>query len=220
MVLGSIIAILSASARLFKKDNSMSQDDTPDIESQIEEAAKKLNVDVDILRDITEAEIQYLLDHCPFLQIVGPDMEVTPPEVQIVQSESGWDIHDYGDAISSSPGRFLMGGGNFRIYFGDEDDDEGGSGGDVINPGKGTIHNQAFVTAAEMVSMGHERGWHFFTIVDGHRSMKRAAWIKATEYGMVVDGFEPTEADEKIRQRILKSAEEIQTQVPPKPTAK
>jgi len=194
--------------------------DNDELEQQIQETAKKLNVDIDVLREITPEEIQYLLDHCPFLQIVGPEMELAPEKVKIVQSESGWDIHDYGDAIASSPGRLLIGGGNFRIYFGDEDDEDGGSGGEIINPGKGTIRNQAFVTASEMVLMGQEHGWDVITIVDGHPLMKRAAWIKATEEGMTVDGFEPTEEDEKIRQRIQEPAELKTFQAPVKPKTK
>lgn len=198
----------------------MSDEHNPEnFEQQIQEVSKKLHIDVDVLREISPEEIQYLLDRCPFLQIVGPTTELEPEEVKIIQSESGWDIHDYGDAISSSPGRLLFGGGNFRIYL--DDEDEGGSGGDIINPGKGTIRNQAFVTASEMVLMAHERGWDHFTIVDGHLLMKRAAWIKASEQGMTVDGFEPTAEDEKIRDRVLQSGEDFKSlQESIKPKAK
>ena len=179
-----------------------------DIEQTIEEASKKLQVDIDVLREITPEDIQYILDHCPFLQIVGPETSPQKSDVKFVQSESGWDIHDYGDALSSSPGRFLFGGGNFRIYLADEED-EGGGGGDVINPGKGTVVNQAWTTASEMMLMAQQRSWHFVTIVDGHPIMKRAAWIKATELGITVDGFEPTLEDERIRERVLESGDDF-----------
>lgn len=178
-----------------------------DFEQAIQDASEKLHVDIDILREITPEEIRYLLDHCPFLQIVGPDMALEKQPVKLVQSESGWDIHDYGDAMSSSPGRFLFGGGNFRIYLKGEEDE--GGGGDIINPGKGTVVNQAWVTANEMIAMAAERGWRFLTIVDGHPIMKRAAWIKAIELGITVDGFEPTIDDERIRERVTESGEEF-----------
>lgn len=181
-----------------------------DIEKHIHEASKKLNVDIDVLREISPEEIQYLLDRCPFLQIVGPTMEFDPDEVRIVQSESGWDIQDYGDAISSSPGRLLFGGGNFRVSF-DDEDDEGGSGGEIINPGKGTVRNQTIVTASDMILMAQERGWENITIVDGHPRMKRAAWIKATECGISVDGFEPTVEDERVRALVFQSAGEFKS---------
>lgn len=185
------------------------KDNDQDIEQTIQEASDKLNIDIDILREIDPKDVQYLLDHCPFLQLVGPEMLPEKVDVKIIQSDSGWDIHDYGDALSSSPGRFIFGGGNFRIYLDDEDDDdgEGGSGGDIINPGKGTVVNQAWLTATDMLLIAQQRGWNFVTIVDGHRIMKRAAWIKGAELGIIVDGFEPTLEDERIRERVLESSE-------------
>jgi len=181
--------------------------DGDDLEQTIQEASEKLHVDIDVLRQITPEEIQYLLDRCPFLQIVGPEMALEKEEVKIIQSESGWDIHDYGDALSSSPGKYLMGGGNFRVYFGDEEDE--GGGGDVINPGKGTIVNQAWLTASDMMLIAQQRGWQFVTIIDGHHLMKRAAWIKAGELGITIDGFEPTLEDEQIRERVMESSEQF-----------
>lgn len=186
------------------------QDNDQDLEQTIQEASDKLHIDIDVLREIDPKDVQYLLDHCSFLQLVGPEMSLEKEEVKIVQSDSGWDIHDYGDALSSSPGKFIFGGGNFRIYL-DEDDDEGegGGGGDVINPGKGTVVNQAWMTAVDMILMAQARDWNFVTIVDGHRIMKRAAWIKASELGITIDGFEPTIDDERIRERVLESSEEF-----------
>lgn len=187
----------------------MSDDDknnNEDLEKTIQEASEKLNLDIDVLREITPEEIQYLLDHCPFLQIVGPEMALEKQDVKLIQSESGWDIHDYGDALSSSPGRFVFGGGNFRINLDEEDE---GGGGDVINPGKGTIVNQAWITASDMMLIAQEKGWKFVTIVDGHRIMKRAAWIKAEELGIILDGFEPTLEDERVRERVLESSEDF-----------
>lgn len=188
-------------------DNETENKSDDGIEKTIQEASKKLHIDIDVLREISPEEVQYLLDHCPFLQIVGPEMALEKEAFKLIQSESGWDIHDYGDALSSSPGRFIFGGGNFRIHL--DDEDEEGGGGDVINPGKGTVVNQAWVTAGEMMTIAHERGWNFITIVDGHRIMKRAAWIKATELGITVDGFEPTLEDERIRERVIETGDKF-----------
>ena len=44
-------------------------------------------------------------------------------------------------------------------------------------------------------------------MVDGTRLMKRAAWIKAIELGITVDGFEPTVDDERVRERVMESAD-------------
>ncbi|MCB1826837.1 MAG: hypothetical protein KDH94_00330 [Coxiellaceae bacterium] len=179
------------------------EQDIQDLENTIQEASEKLNIDIDILRAITPEEVQYLLDHCPFLQIVGPEKKIKKPDVKLIQSDSGWDIHDYGDAMSSSPGRFIFGGGDFRISLEGEDD----NGGDVINPGKGTVVNQAWVTAGDMINLAQQKGWKFLTIVDGHAIMKRAAWIKASELGITVDGFEPSLEDERVRKLVLESGE-------------
>jgi len=57
------------------------ENNSDDLEQQIQEASKRLNIDVNVLREISPEEIQYLLDRCPFLQIVGPSMELEPEKV-------------------------------------------------------------------------------------------------------------------------------------------
>ena len=168
----------------------------------MEALSQKLQLDVNVLRDITPDEIQYLLDMCPFLQIVDTVVqyvEEMPPEVQFVQARSGWTILDYGDAMSSSPGERILG---MAEYHRKDEDDEGG---------QGTIWNQAFITATEMVEIAKSRGWHGIQIVDGHRIMKRAAWIKALAAGLSVSGFEPNKEDEKVRARVEMDADSYQT---------
>ncbi len=175
-----------------------------DLLNDFEAVSKKLNIDVDILRDISPAEIQYLLDHCPFLQIVDTVLHYigeTPPEVQFVDAQSGWRILDYGDAMSSSPGEKILGFAEYKRIKDDGEEDGGG---------QGTIWNQAFITAIEMVELAHLHGWKGIQIVDGHRLMKRGAWIKASQLGLPVVGFEPTEKDEKIRERIDMSPNEYE----------
>lgn len=172
-------------------------DDHDDINGQLEDVSKKLNIDINVLRDISPREIQYLLDMCPFLQIVDTVLHFVdeqPPEVQFIEARSRWTILDYGDAMTSSPGNRILGLGS----YGREDDEEGGSG---------TIWNQAFLTAIEMVEIAKSRGWRGIQVVDGHRIMKRGAWIKALESGLPVSGFEPSQEDERVRQRIEMGAE-------------
>ena len=111
-------------------------------------------------------------------------------------------IHNYGDAMSSSPGHLLFGGGDYRINL-EEDEDDEGSG--VVNPGKGTIWKQAFDTAAEMVSLAKESGWSAVNIVDGHPMMKWAAWMQAADEHLGVDGYTPTEKDLLRRERVKRS---------------
>ena len=73
--------------------------------------------------------------------------------MEVIKAEStNWNIIDYGDAMGASPGYYVFSSGYFRMSKEDgEDDEEGGS---MVNPGKGTIINQAFLTAQEMVQIG------------------------------------------------------------------
>jgi hypothetical protein len=181
--------------------------DGNDIQENLDAVSEKLKIDVNVLRDISPEEIQYLLDCCPFLQIVDTVLhyiDEEPPEVQFIDAKSGWKVFDYGDAMSSSPGEMILGMGEYRrVLSGEDGGDEGGGG-------KGTIWNQAFMTASEMVEIAQQRGWKGIQIIDGHRVMKRGAWITALSAGLPVVGFEPTAEDDKVRKRVDMSASEIE----------
>ncbi|MDF1759998.1 MAG: hypothetical protein P1U40_05645 [Coxiellaceae bacterium] len=156
------------------------------------------------LWDIKPLDILYLFDKFPFLQIVDTRVEVDPPTEPafITADRSGWTIYDYGNAMSASPGLLLWGGGDFTIP------EEGEKGGEIINPGKGTIVNQAYETAVEMIRIADERGWEGLLIVDGHPLMQWAAWVEAYDRGFVVEGFEPSEKDFAKRRLIRRNKED------------
>lgn len=182
------------------------QDNDQNLDDLMQEAQQRLNVDIDHLRQISPEEIQYLLDQCPYLQIVDSQFDLTrETEFQIIRANTNWDIHSYGDAMSSSPGRFIFGGGNYTW-----DEDEGGSGG-VVNPGQGTVVSQAYRTALEMVDLAVSQKWAGIKIVDGHRIMKRAAWIRASQRRLKVYGYMPEQADHEIAKRALLSDMEFET---------
>lgn len=173
-------------------------DDRDDMNQTLDEVSKKLNIDVSVLREISPREIQYLLDMCPFLQIVDTVLhfvDEAPPEVQFIQARSGWTILDYGDAMTSSPGERILG---LAEYDRSGEADESGSG---------TIWHQAFLTAVEMAEIAKACGWRGIQVVDGHRIMKRGAWIKALASNLPVSGFEPSKEDERVRQRVEMGAE-------------
>ncbi len=109
--------------------------------------------------------------------------------------------------MSSSPGPLILGGGYFRVRF-DDDDDEGGSGG--VNPGCGTLINQVFLTATDMVDMALEEGWKSMHVVDCHRLMGRALWIRGEQKNMIITGFEPDENDHRIKGLLEVSFDEFQ----------
>lgn len=177
-------------------------------DDEINEVARKLHIDPDWARKITPEDIQYLLDHCPFLQMVNPDVEPESRSVELIPADSGWIIHHYGDAMSSSPGELLYGDyqpGKYNLQ--DDEEGDGGKG----RRGRGTIVRQAFETAMQMVELAQKFGWKNIMIVDGHRIMKRAAWMMAESLGMGVKGFQPNKHDFEVRRRTEMSETQLES---------
>lgn len=149
---------------------------------------------------IRHQDVEYLLNQYPFLQIISTEPnfpeEITP---QLITANSGWTIHDYGDAMSTSPGEWLFG------YFEKNEEEEGGKSGGTI-AGKGTIVNQAYLTAQQMVAIAMEKGWPGIEIVAGNPLMCWAAWMLAQDYNFPLQGYEPTRVEKRKRERIKSAA--------------
>lgn len=180
-----------------------------DIPEEISYTLKKFGIAVPIWdREITKAEIQYFLDRWLFLQILSSNKVDQFDDVKRERAKSNWTILNYGDAMAASPGEFLFGGGDFTIKpIKDEQDDDDGDagGGDIVNPGKGTIWRQAYDTVADMLALASRLGWDGVHVVDGHPLMKFAAWMHALDNGLMCTGFEPSERDQERRERIRRS---------------
>lgn len=163
---------------------------------------------IDWSRPITAKDLEYLYDRYPFLQLlsIDPNFEAGV-EPKFITLSSNWVAHDYGDALTSSPGEFLYGG------YADENEEDGVEGGSA-NPGKGTIVKQAVDTAAEMVSIAIEKGWPGIDIIDGHELMKWAAWNEAQNHEIVVNGYEPDETAHKRRERVKHLQKTVPGQTP------
>lgn len=171
--------------------------------------------------DLRPEEIAYLVDHCPYLQMVDGDNKVEFQAVQLKTAKTGWTLHDFVGAISSSPGLVLF---REQMTLGawqaksdlpqasEEEGDDGGSGeGDFI-PGPGSIWHQAFQTCFEMVAMAKEYGWGSVYLYQGHPYMIRSAWIAATyEFGLATLGFEPSDYDMKVRERFMQSNDDFKS---------
>lgn len=173
-----------------------------------EKTLKRLGLgDVDIT-DVRPSDILWLAKQWQFLQIVDSSgRQKTLEKPQIIEAKSGWNIIHYGDAMATSPGKLLFGGGYFRISSGDDD----GDGGGIVNPKKGTLFKQGFDSAAEMIQLAKEFGWAGVQIVDGHPDMQRAAWMEACRIGVALDGYTPDVEDEKKRRRVVsQSIDEMQ----------
>lgn len=188
----------------------------PPLDPQVENALKQLGIaQIDWKRHISAADVLYLLDHCPFLRITNT--AALPPgetvSLQLVEAKSGWHIHHEGNAMSSSPGEFLFFGGDFRIRT-PEDKDQGGEGSGTVNPGKGTVVNQAVMTAFDMVTLAHKLGWEGVRVIDGHPLMVWAAWMQALDLGVALEGYAPTAQDIVKRSRVKKAFPERPSAAP------
>src|SRR3990167_2027005 len=139
----------------------MSQQST----AEWQQTLRKLGLaDTDITQ-VRPEDVLYLVDRWQFLQVVENGGKCKSyDEPKIIKLSSGWDLIDYGNAMATSPGKFLYGSGYF--HSSDDDDGEGGSG--VVNPGHGTIFKQAFDSAAELIRFAQAQGWEGVLIVDGH----------------------------------------------------
>lgn len=171
-------------------------------DAEWQKTLKRLGLgDIDIT-EVRPSDVLYLAEHWQFLQVVESSGTREPLEKpEIIEAKSGWEIINWGDAMATSPGKLLFGGGYFRVSSGDGDDDEGGGG--IVNPKKGTFVKQAFDSAAEIIQLAKAKGWKGVQIVDGHPNMQRAAWVEACRIGVRLDGYTPDVDAEKKRRRIV-----------------
>jgi hypothetical protein len=176
----------------------------------------------DFLYDIpvTPEQVAYLLSMYPFVQLVNTKAEhFYEGGPQLIKAKTGWTIHDYGDAMSTSLGMILYVGGEFTIIPETEEADKGGSGtdsggtggsgsgtGDVtLNPGQGTVINQTVNTAYEMIEMAKGKKWSGVNIIAGTPLMQWAAWMASLDSNLRVEGFTPDEGAQAKRARISAS---------------
>lgn len=156
---------------------------------------------IDWTGPVRHEDVQYLLSRYPFLQIINTDAHFPEGGVEpkFIKADSGWVIHDYGDAMSASPGDLLYGN------YSEKEGEEGGEG----SGGKGTIIKQAYLTAQEMIAIAIQKQWQGINIIDGSPLMKWAAWMAAEDQEFGYSGYEPSDEDHKKRARVRKYIAEI-----------
>jgi hypothetical protein len=192
----------------------MKKESQESIDREVQQALEELGIaDVDWARKISAEDILYFLNQCPFLYISNTVLPLSPEKssLQIVTASSGWNIHNYGHALSSSPGEFLL--GNYRSVR-PQEEDERGRGDAVAVPGAGTVVNQAVTTAFAMVDLAIQQSWTGIQFVDGHPLMAWAAWMHALDAEVSLEGYQPTAKDFSRRRRIHQSLEELQPRRP------
>jgi len=161
--------------------------------------------EIDWNRPASHDDVLFLLRKFPYIQMINTEPTLDEEyELTFITAQNGWVIHDYGDAMSVSPGKHLYG---FKPEA--EDEEEGGEGGAALDAGKGTTIKQAVDTAAEMIAIAmDQKVWAGAEIIDGTDLMKWAAWVAAEERGFTLEGFEPTEEDKAKQKRVRALLEE------------
>ncbi|MFA6409706.1 MAG: hypothetical protein WCW01_05990 [Gammaproteobacteria bacterium] len=221
---------------MLETDNEMNENSAPNtsdenalgffIKSLWEKRASGLSLpSADVFRNVTSEDVANLLNLYPFLQMVSTTALFVGGMVpSFVKSRSGWTIHDYGDAMSSSLGYDLYKAGEYtdmalldklfaenleaeqrrKTRESNEDKTEQASGEDVNVEAKplGTIVKQAYDTASEMVEIAYYKGWKGIQIIAGSPVMQWAAWSAAQDYELEVLGFTPDKIAELKRRRV------------------
>lgn len=132
----------------------------------------------------------------------------------VFTAETGWEVHDFTEAMSTSPGDLIL-QHNTLSFAADgsliEDDDEGSTTGDEdpTKRGKGTLFLQAYLTAQQLVKQAAERGWGGVIIANGDSYMQRSAWMACEDNGLAYGGFKPSDEDWKHYDRVIRSGTEI-----------
>ena len=174
-------------------------------EAEWQKTLHRLGLDKADITNVRTSDILYLAENWQFLQVVensGTREAFEKPE--LITAKSGWTIINYGNAMATSPGKWIFRGGYFQWTENMDDEDDDGSGGSgIVNPKHGTIRKQAFDSAAEIIQLAQEFGWQGVQIVDGHPNMQRAAWVEACRIGVRLDGYIPDMQAEKSRRRIV-----------------
>ena len=172
---------------------------------------------IDWSQPVRHQDAEYLRNHYPFLQIMSTEPEF--PEVitpQFYTASSGWTIHDYGEAMSSSPGKLLFGPGAPDLEEKEDGGDAGeGGAGSTEFTGRGTVVKQLFDTARAMMKLITQKNWPGIDIIAGTELMKWALWMAAEDQGYKLQGFEPSEKDQAKRERIKKLRAESEAEIKP-----
>ena len=143
--------------------------------------------------EIKHNDIIYICDHVyPFLQVASLEHNLTNAEIDVIEAKNGWKMIDYGEVLCASAPH-------------DKNNSMGG----------GTIVQQQFDVAFEMMELVKQRHWGKAAdevgseggegelkpvsaqILGGTPMMQRFAWFAAKALGINLDGFAPTEEDQK-----------------------
>lgn len=156
-----------------------------------------------VSRPVSHDDLVYLSNHIyPFIQLVNTNPTYSGEmNVKFITASTGWVIHDYGDAISTSIPHDLKKAtktGNAK-----DDEGKGGEGGEGGGAGTASVGQQVR-TSEEIAALVKEKGWPAVEFIAGTQAMQRYLWAAAEEKNIKVEGFKPSETDKKYAERVRK----------------
>jgi len=135
------------------------------------------------IESLTSVDVEYVCDNFyPFLQLINSEAVFSEEtSIKFTTTSTGWVIHDYGDAISTSLPHTTKG------------KERGGTMGQIA-------------AASEIANLIATKGWAAVELIAGTPMMQRFLWIESKRYGFDLKGYEPDAGDEKCYERLMKSA--------------
>lgn len=176
---------------------------------------RAVGITIQPLDFLSKAVLAYLRECYPYLQMISMNAKFEESVIPaFTKSSCGWIIHDYGQAMSSSPGKYLYGPGNPEL------EDEGGG---KSGTGSGTLVRQTVETARAMVELAMQKGWPGIEIISGTDLMQWAAFMVTQEKDYPIAGYLLDAKGQKKLDRVKRIQKErglvVEEAVFPKKTA-
>jgi len=165
-------------------------------------------------RSFTEADIESLQSMHPYLELMAIQGEGGQPyhiaEASVLEvgmldrGEDGvpayihtrhaWNIQYWPGGATWPP--VLSASNGAQVYYGEQPIFT-----DAVEP-VGTLKSQCFEVALVMMILAKEQQWPAIRIISGAPEMLTAAWIVASMFEIVCEGYEPTEQDQARLHRV------------------
>jgi hypothetical protein len=173
---------------------------------------RALGIELPPLDFISEEAIAYLRERYPYLQMISMNAKFEESVIpKFKKSPCGWLIHDYGQAMSSSPGPYLYGPGNPDL----QEDEKSSGAAEGSGTGDGTLVRQTVDTARAMIEFAIEKGWPGVEIISGSELMQWGAWLAAQEKNYPLTGYAPSAEEQRKFDRIKSLRSEREKTVRP-----
>lgn len=139
------------------------------------------------LDSISDEDIEYICNYIyPFLQIINTNsMFGEEQTVNCIIASTGWVIHDYGEAISVSAPHTMEGRERWSS---------------IVEQAK---------TVEEIANLIAKKGWNSVELNAGTPIMRRFIWMESKKINFTLNGYAPSEEDERAYARLAEHAKEM-----------